>query len=66
MLAVNDALERLAQADPPKAELVKLRYFVGMTIEEAAAALAISEPTAKRRWSLAKAWLFNELRAPGK
>ncbi len=66
LLAVNDALERLAQADPAKAELVKLRYFVGMTIEEAAAALGISEPTAKRRWSLAKAWLFNELRAEGK
>lgn len=66
LLAVNDALERLAQADPAKAELVKLRYFVGMTIEEAAAAVGISEPTAKRRWSLAKAWLFNELRAEGK
>jgi RNA polymerase sigma factor (TIGR02999 family) len=63
LLAVNDALERLAAADPAKAELVKLRYFVGMTIEEAAAALGISEPTAKRRWSLARAWLFNEIRA---
>jgi RNA polymerase sigma factor (TIGR02999 family) len=61
LLAVNDALERLAQADPAKAELVKLRYFVGMTIEEAAAALGISEPTAKRRWSLTRAWLFNEI-----
>ena len=63
LLAVNDALERLALADPAKAELVKLRYFVGLTIEEAAAALGISEPTAKRRWSLAKAWLFNEIRS---
>ena len=63
LLAVNEALERLAQADPAKAELVKLRYFVGMTIEEAAAALGISEPTAKRRWALAKAWLFNEIKA---
>lgn len=63
LLAVNDALERLAQADPAKAELVKLRYFVGMTIEEAALALGISEPTAKRRWALAKAWLFNEMRS---
>ena len=61
LLAVNDALERLAQADPAKAELVKLRYFVGMTVEEAAAALGISEPTAKRRWALARAWLFNEI-----
>jgi RNA polymerase sigma factor (TIGR02999 family) len=61
LLAVNDALERLAQADPDKAELVKPRYFVGMTLEEAAAALGISGPTAKRRWALAKAWLFNEI-----
>jgi RNA polymerase sigma factor (TIGR02999 family) len=66
LLAVNDALERLAQADPSKAELVKLRYFVGMTIEEAAAALGISEPTAKRRWALAKAWLFNEINSQRK
>jgi RNA polymerase sigma factor (TIGR02999 family) len=63
LLAVNEALERLASADPAKAELVKLRYFVGMTVEEAAAALGISEPTAKRRWSLARAWLFNEIKA---
>lgn len=61
LLAVNEALDRLARADPAKAELVKLRYFVGMTIEEAAAALGISEPTAKRRWTLARAWLFNEI-----
>jgi RNA polymerase sigma factor (TIGR02999 family) len=63
LLAVNDALERLARLDPAKAELVKLRYFVGMTLEEAAVALGISEPTAKRRWALAKAWLFNEIQA---
>lgn len=63
LLAVNEALERLAELDPPKAELVKLRYFVGMTIEEAAAALGISEPTAKRRWALAKAWLFSEIQS---
>jgi RNA polymerase sigma factor (TIGR02999 family) len=63
LLEVNEALERLATADPAKAELVKLRYFVGMTIEEAAAALGISEPTAKRRWALARAWLFNEIRS---
>jgi RNA polymerase sigma factor (TIGR02999 family) len=66
LLAVNEALDRLALADPAKAELVKLRYFVGMTIEEAADALGISEPTAKRRWSLARAWLFNEIRAQRK
>ena len=66
MLAVNEALDRLAAADPGKADLVKLRYFVGMTIEEAAAALGISEPTAKRRWAMAKAWLFNEISAQRK
>jgi len=63
LLAVNEALERLARADPEKAELVKLRYFIGMTLEEAAAALGISEPTAKRRWALARAWLFNEIKS---
>ena len=63
LLAVNDALDRLAMVDPEKADLVKLRYFVGMTIEEVATALGISEPTAKRRWSLARAWLFNEIRS---
>ncbi len=61
LLAVDEALDRLAQLDPGKAELVKLRYFVGMTLAEAAAALGISEPAAKRRWSLARAWLFNEI-----
>ena len=61
LLAVDDALDRLARLDPGKAELVKLRYFVGMTLAEAAAALGISEPAAKRRWSLARAWLFNEI-----
>ncbi len=66
ILAVNDALERLALADPAKADLVKLRYFVGLTIEEAAAALGISQPTAKRRWALARAWLFEEIRTQRK
>lgn len=61
LLAVNEALDRLAEADPAKAQLVKLRYFAGMTLAEAASVLGISEPTAKRRWSLAKAWLFNEI-----
>jgi RNA polymerase sigma factor (TIGR02999 family) len=61
LLAVDEALDRLAQVDPAKAKLVKLRYFVGMTMTEAAAALGISEPTAKRRWALARAWLFNEI-----
>ena len=61
LLAVDEALDRLARLDPAKAELVKLRYFVGMTMTEAAAALGISEPAAKRRWSMARAWLFHEI-----
>ena len=63
LLAVDEALDRLAQVDPAKAELVKLRYFVGMTFAEAAAALGISELAAKRRWALTRAWLFHELSA---
>ena len=61
LLAVNDALEKLSAQDKAKAELVKLRYFVGMTIEEAAQMLCISEPTAKRWWTYARAWLYNEI-----
>jgi RNA polymerase sigma factor (TIGR02999 family) len=58
LLAVNDALERFAAVDKQKAELVKLRYFVGMTMEEAAQILGISAPTAKRWWVYARAWLY--------
>jgi RNA polymerase sigma factor (TIGR02999 family) len=63
ILAVNDALEKFAVLDPEKAELVKLRYFVGMTIEQAADALGISERTAKRFWAFARAWLQEEIKA---
>src|SRR5688572_30271815 len=63
LLAVNDALARFAEVDSRKAELVKLRYFVGMTIEEAALVLGISEPTAKRWWAYARAWLFSEIKS---
>jgi RNA polymerase sigma factor (sigma-70 family) len=61
LLAVDEALERLQKLDPPKAELVKLRYFAGMTIPEAAQALGISIPTANRYWAYARAWLHEEL-----
>lgn len=60
LLALDDALERLSVLDAPKAELVKLRYFVGLTTEQAAQLLNISEPTAKRWWAFAKAWLYRE------
>jgi RNA polymerase sigma factor (TIGR02999 family) len=62
LLAVNDALDQLVAHDPRKAELVKLRYFVGLTIKEAAEALGVSEPTANRDWAYARAWLFSEIR----
>jgi len=58
MLAVDEALQKLADHDQTKAELVKLLYFVGLTIPEAASVLGISEPTAKRYWSYSRAWLF--------
>jgi RNA polymerase sigma factor (TIGR02999 family) len=61
LLAINEILDRFAQIEPRKAEVVKLRYFVGMTIEETAEALGISIPTAKRDWTFARAWLFREL-----
>jgi RNA polymerase sigma factor (TIGR02999 family) len=62
LLAVHDALDKLTAQDPRKAELVKLRYFAGMTIEEAALVLGVSEPTAKRWWAFARTWLFQEIR----
>jgi RNA polymerase sigma factor (TIGR02999 family) len=58
LVALDEALDRLAALDPPKAELVKLRYFAGLTIEEAADALGISPATAKRHWAYSRAWLF--------
>jgi len=61
LLAVNEALERFAQIEPRKAELVKLRYFVGLNLEEAADALGIAHPTAKRWWAFSRAWLFDAI-----
>ena len=63
LLAVNDALERLATYDPRKAELVKLRYFAGFSFEEAAEVLGISVRTAARDWDFARAWLHREIGA---
>ena len=63
ILAVNEALDKFAAQDKQKAELVKLRYFVGLTLEEAAEVLGISASTAKRHWTYARAWLFEEIRA---
>ena len=63
ILALHEALETLATHDPAKAELVNLRYFGGLTIEEAAHTLGISEPTAKRWWTYARTWLYREIKA---
>jgi RNA polymerase sigma factor (TIGR02999 family) len=62
LLALDEALNRFAQQEPQQSELVKLRYFVGMTIEEAADMLGVSEATAKRWWVYARAWLFEAIR----
>jgi len=59
--AVDEALTRLEQIDPEQARIVELRYFMGLGIEEAATALGISPATLKRRWAMARAWLFREL-----
>ncbi len=61
ILAVNDALDKLAVEHKAEAELVKLRYFVGMTNDEAAEVLGISSRTAKYYWTHARAWLFREI-----
>ncbi len=61
LLALDEALQKLATTDPESAELVKLRYFAGMTVEEAATLLGISSRTAKRNWSYARAWLQREM-----
>ena len=62
LLAVDEALERFAAEEPDKAELVKLRFYAGFTMPEAAQALDISLATAERWWAYSRAWLFAELR----
>jgi RNA polymerase sigma factor (TIGR02999 family) len=62
LLALDEALSRLETEEPAKAELVKLRYFAGLTLEEAAAALGISRATAARYWTYARAWLYDRVR----
>lgn len=61
LLSVHESVDALAAEDPRKAELVKLRYFAGLTLEQAADALGVSVPTAKRDWNYAKAWLFRDI-----
>ncbi|MAG94850.1 MAG: RNA polymerase subunit sigma [Planctomycetaceae bacterium] len=58
LLALHEALDALAEEDPLKAELVKLRYFAGLSVEDAGAAIGVSRATADRYWSYAKVWLY--------
>jgi RNA polymerase sigma factor (TIGR02999 family) len=62
LVDIDDALENLAHKNGPCAELVKLRFFTGLTLDEAAAAMGISRRTAFRYWAFARAWLFDALR----
>jgi len=59
--ALDEALARLEEIDPEQVKIIELRYFVGLSVEEASDALGISPATLKRRWALARAWLFREL-----
>jgi RNA polymerase sigma factor (TIGR02999 family) len=65
LLAVSEALDKLALEDPQKAELVKLRFFAGLSVQEAADALGISRATADRYWAFAKVWLYCEISGEG-
>ena len=65
LLALDAALTRLEREEPEAASVVKLRYFTGLTIEEAAAAVGVSVRTANRHWAYARAWLFKELGGKG-
>jgi RNA polymerase sigma factor (TIGR02999 family) len=64
LVALHEALDRLAEKHPEKAELVKLRYFAGLTADQAADALGVSPSTADRHWSYARAWLRRAMSAP--
>src|SRR5207249_3072077 len=66
LVALDDALNRLAELDPRKAQVVELKFFGGLSIDETAEVLAISPRTVKREWSLAQAWLYSELSKEGR
>jgi RNA polymerase sigma factor (TIGR02999 family) len=63
LLALDEALERLAQLDPQQARIVELRYFAGLSIEETGEVLSVSPATVKRDWAVARRWIFKELTA---
>jgi len=66
LLAIDEALERLAAEDASAAEIVKLRYFAGLSVEEAAASLGLSRSTAYEHWTYARAWLYRALHGPSR
>jgi len=61
LVALDEALDELAVLDPRKAQMVELRFFAGLSVEETAEALGVSEPTVRRDWSVARAWLYRAL-----
>ena len=61
LIALDEALAKLASTDKVKADLVKLRYFAGLTLEQAAEILGLSQTTAKRQWTYARAWLYRQI-----
>lgn len=65
VLAVDEALQRLAEEEPQVAEVVRLRWFAGLSVEQTAAALSISIRTVNRHWAYARAWLFQQLKSDG-
>jgi RNA polymerase sigma-70 factor, ECF subfamily len=65
LLAVNEALDRLAKLDPRQSKIVEMRFFGGLTVEETAEAMGISPMTVKRDWNVARAWLYGELERKG-
>jgi RNA polymerase sigma factor (TIGR02999 family) len=66
LIALDEALERLAKMDKVKADLVKLRYFAGLTLEQAAGLLNLPKRTAKRYWAHARAWLYRQVNEEGR
>ena len=66
LLLVNESLEKLAQEQPKAAEIVKLRFFAGLTLEEAGQVLGFSERTAQRHWAFARAWLYDSIKTARK
>jgi len=66
VLAIHEALEKLAARDSFKAEVVKMRYFIGLSQEKIAPALGVSVPTIRRHWAIARAWLYAEMKSQHK